>query len=102
MADYLAAHGFSRENIILEARSHNTNQNLRWSAQCLEDAGIDIREGVIIVSNGFHLTRAKMLAGRAGYENVSTLSAPSSHLPSRLKMYVREPLALVKSFVFDR
>lgn len=102
MADYLAERGIPRENIILEGQSHNTNQNLRWSARRLAEAGIDIKDGVIIVSNGFHLTRAKMLAGRAGYENVSTLSAPSSHTPSRLKMYIREPLALVKSFVFDR
>ncbi len=102
MADYLADHGFARENIILETQSHNTHQNLTYSARHLEEAGVDIREGVVIVSNGFHLTRAKMLAGRAGYENVSTLAAPSSHLPSRLKMYIREPLALVKSFVFDR
>ena len=102
MADYLADHGFARENIILETQSHNTHQNLTYSARHLEEAGVDIKSGVVIVSNGFHLTRAKMLAGRAGYENVSTLAAPSSHLPSRLKMYIREPLALVKSFVFDR
>ena len=102
MADYLEAHGVSRENMILEMQSHNTYQNLRFSAQCLRDAGIDIGEGVVIVSNGFHLTRAKMLAGRAGYENVSVLAAPSSHTPTRLKMYVREPLALMKSFLFDR
>ena len=102
MADYLADHGFARENIILETQSHNTHQNLTYSARHLEETGVDIREGVVIVSNGFHLTRAKMLAGRAGYENVSVLAAPSSHTPTRLKMYIREPLALVKSFVFDR
>ena len=102
MASYLVEHGFAEENIILESQSHNTNQNLRYSAQHLADAGVDVKDGVIIVSNGFHLTRAKMLAGRAGYENVSTLAAPSSHVPTRLKMYIREPLALVKSFVFDR
>ena len=102
MADYLADHGFARENIILETQSHNTHQNLTYSARHLEEAGVDIRKGVVIVSNGFHLTRAKMLAGRAGYENVSVLAAPSSHTPTRLKMYIREPLALVKSFVFDR
>ena len=72
------------------------------TARLLEESGIDVEEGVVVVSNGFHLTRAKMLAGRAGYENVSTLAAPSSHVPSRLKMYIREPRALVKSFVFDR
>lgn len=102
MADYLADHGFDRENIILEPQSHNTNQNLRFSARHLEEAGIDIKDGVIIVSNGFHLARAKMLAGRIGYENVSVLAAPSSHTPTRLKMYIREPIALVKSFVLDR
>lgn len=102
MADYLADHGFARENIILETQSHNTHQNLTYSARHLEEAGVDIKAGVVIVSNGFHLTRAKMLAGRAGYENVSVLAAPSSHTPTRLKMYIREPLALVKSFVFDR
>ena len=55
-----------------------------------------------MVSNGFHLTRARMLAGRFGYGEISTLAAPSSHLPSRLYMYIREPLALVKSFLLDR
>ena len=102
MADYLADHGFARENIILETQSHNTHQNLTYSARHLEEAGVDIREGVLVVSNGFHLTRARMLARRVGFSDVSTLAAPSSHLPSRLKMYIREPLALVKSFVFDR
>ncbi len=102
MADYLAAHGFARENMILEGMSHNTWQNLNFSARHLEEAGYNIEDGVMIVSNGFHLTRARMLAGRIGFENVSVLAAPSSHVPSRLKMYIREPIALVKSFVLDR
>lgn len=102
MASYLMERGISQENIILEGESHNTHQNLSYSAKRLEAAGFDLREGAIIVSNGFHLTRARMLASRVGFENISTLAAPSSHLPSRLKMYIREPLALVKSFVFDR
>lgn len=102
MADYLADHGFARENIILETQSHNTFQNMTYSAKHLKEAGVDLEEGVLIVSNGFHLTRARMLAGRAGFENISTLAAPSSHVPSRLKMYIREPLALVKSFLLDR
>lgn len=102
MADYLEKHGFPRENILLEDRSHNTWQNLTYTAQCLEEAGIDPKDGIVIVSNGFHLARARMLARRAGFEDVSTLAAPSSHMPSRLKMYIREPIAMVKSFVLDR
>ena len=103
MADYLIEEGVEDENILLEDQSHNTAQNFQYTAQLLEKEGYDVSETpVLVVSNGFHLTRARMLADRAGFDEVSTLAAPSSHLPSRLKMYVREPLALVKSFVFDR
>ena len=94
--------GVPEENIFLEEESHNTIQNLVYSKRLLEERGYDVNKGVAIVSNGFHLTRTRMLAGWAGYENVSTLAAPSSHLPSRLKMYIREPIAMVKSFVLDR
>ncbi len=102
MADYLTEHGVSPDNIILETASHNTHQNIMYSARQLKDAGVDLTDGVLIVSNGFHLTRAKMLAGRAGFTDISTLAAPSSHTATRLWMYIREPLALVKSFLFDR
>lgn len=102
MADYLIEHGISEDTILQENMSHNTSQNLCYTLKHLNEAEIDLSEGVLIVSNGFHLTRVRMLAEREGFEEVSTLAAPSSHLPSRLKMYVREPLALVKSFIFDR
>ena len=103
MADYLMEEGVEEERILLEDQSHNTSQNLRNSAQVLKEAGYDLEEtDVLVVSNGFHLTRARMLAERAGFGEIYTLAAPTSHLPSRLKMYIREPLALVKSFVFDR
>ena len=102
MADYLMEGGVAEDQLLLEEGSHNTNQNLRGSLAVLEEAGIDPSDGVILVSNGFHLTRARMLAERIGYENVSVLAAPTSHLPSRLHMYIREPIALVKSFVLDR
>ncbi len=103
MADYLTEHGISSVRIFLEEESHNTAQNFRYSRQIAEHLGYDLEETeVLVVSNGFHLTRARMLAERVGFEEVSTLAAPSSHLPSRLKMYIREPLALVKSFLIDR
>lgn len=102
MADYLVEHGVEEENILLEGESHNTAQNFKYSKDLLAQEDIDCSDGVLVVSNGFHLTRARMLAGRAGFDNVSTLAAPESHVPSRLSMYIREPLALVKSFVLDR
>ena len=102
MADYLMEEGVEEDQILLEDQSHNTVQNFRYTAQLLEEQGYDLENTqVLVVSNGFHLARARMLAERTGFEEVSTLAAPSSHLPSRLKMYIREPLALAKSFLFD-
>lgn len=103
MAGWLEENGISEDRIFQEDQSSNTKENLIFSKDLLAREGIDVGEtDVLVVSNGFHLTRARMLAERAGYDSVSTLAAPSSHLPSRLHMYVREPLALVKSFFLDR
>ena len=103
IADYLTENGVSKRNILLDEDSHNTHQNLENAAKLLSEENMDpAQTQVVVVSNGFHLTRARMLAQRCGFEEVSTLAAPESHLPSRLKMYLREPLALVKSFVADR
>ena len=104
MYDYLTEHGVDGARILMEDQSHNTVENLRYTMDLLAEAGYDTTADMVVVSNGFHLTRVRMLWSRAweGEYTLSTLAAPSSHVPSRLKMYIREPLALVKSFVFDR
>ena len=103
MYDYLTAHGVDGSQILLEDQSHNTWENLRFTQALLQEKNVDASQAVV-VSNGFHLTRVRMLWGRVweGEYTLSTLAAPSSHVPSRLKMYIREPFALAKSFLFDR
>ncbi len=104
MYDYLVDHGIAAERILLEDQSFNTMQNLTYSAELLTAQGYDVTQDVMVVSNGFHLTRVRMLWNRVVGDDahLSTLAAPSSHAPSRLKMYIREPIGLVKSFIFDR
>lgn len=104
MRDYLVERGFPAGQILLEEHSFNTLQNLQYSMDLLAEEGYDVTDDVAVVSNGFHLARVRMLWRRlcGGDCNLTTLAAPSSHAPSRLKMYVREPLALAKSFIFDR
>ena len=105
MADYFIAQGIDEVRILLEDQSHNTWQNLNYSYALLVEQGMeDQLNNVLVVSNGFHLTRVRMLFDRIWGEEstLSTLSAPTSHVPSRLKMYVREPLALGKSLLLDR
>ena len=104
MRDYLVERGVPAEQILLEERSTNTLENIRYSLDVLAEHGYDVTADIAVVSNGFHLARVRMIWGRVcgGTYSLSTLAAPSSHMPSRLKMYVREPLALVKSFFVDR
>lgn len=104
MYEYLVENGVNAERVLQEDRSTNTRQNLDYSLALLKENGFDTDDNIIVVSNGFHLARVRMIWGwiYGDTDNLSTLAAPSSHVPSRLKMYIREPIGLVKSFVFDR
>ena len=100
MRDYLTERGVDAEQIIMEDMSHNTAANVRHTKALLDSMGYHIlEEEYLLVSNDFHLARIKMLWD--DYGTVSTLAAPCTHFPSRVKMFFREPLALVKSFLFD-
>ncbi len=104
MYDYLTEHGVEGENIILEDRASNTWENIKYTQELFQSGAVEPTGKILAVSSGFHLARIRMLWAREweGTYTLSTLAAPASHTPSRLKMYVREPLALVKSFLFDR
>ena len=114
MYDYLTAHGVDGANILLDEDSHNTHQNINGALNLLlnepgpweweDGSGLHTPDSYVLVSNDFHLSRALMLWERATgrLDNVTTLPAPCSHIPSRVKMFFREPLALVKSFFLDR
>ena len=115
MYDYLTAHGVNGENIYLEDQSRNTWQNVNYTMDLMGEVGTSVNAAtgevdnsmnpggeVLLVSSGFHLSRIQMLWARAGGTGEpSTLAAPVSHRPSAVRMFFREPLALVKSFVFD-
>ena len=103
MHDYLVEHGFPSEQILLEDQSTSTYENLSVSNHLIAEHGIDVTDDIVVVSNDFHLARVRMLFKRVtgGDYHLYTLAAPTSHLPSRIKMYIREPLALIKSFLCD-
>ena len=102
MKDYLIKQGAQAGKILMEEDSSNTWQNMTCSSRLMEEQGLDASGGVLIVSSGLHLTRARMLWHRATGGKANTVAAPATHLPSRLFMGVREPLALAKSLLIDR
>lgn len=101
MALFLIEAGIAPEQIYQEGNSRNTHQNLSYSRTLMEEEGIT--GDVLIVSSGFHLARASMLWQRVGGdpEILSLLAADVTDMPSWIKSHIREPLALVKSFIFD-
>jgi uncharacterized SAM-binding protein YcdF (DUF218 family) len=94
MKNYLIQNQIQATRIQTEALSTSTFENIKFSKKLLQG------EPIILVSNDFHVLRAKMIAKRQGL-NVDTLSAPTPK-SVRIQLYCREYLALVKSFLFDR
>lgn len=111
MYDYLTAHGVDGAKIIREDQSRNTHQNVQETINRLNRAVFSGEpedwtppSSFVLVSSDFHLSRILMLWERATgrLDNVTTVPAPVSSVPYRVQMLFREPLALVKSFLFDR
>jgi Uncharacterized membrane protein len=101
MRDYLVALGIAPARIIMEADSHNTQQNLVNTRQVLGALGIDLaEEHILIISNDFHLFRADFLARRYGYD-CSTHPAPPIGQSATMSSYIREIPAVLKSFLLD-
>ena len=86
---------------LLEDRSTSTAENFAFSKALLEEQGVDTERAVIaVVTNDFHLYRARLIAGEYG---LTTVGVPAE-LPwwwLTANYYLRESFALVKTLLFD-
>ncbi|CAM5218235.1 putative SAM-binding protein YcdF OS=Ureibacillus acetophenoni OX=614649 GN=SAMN05877842_102399 PE=4 SV=1 [Ureibacillus acetophenoni] len=96
MASYLMAAGIDPLRIQLEEKSTSTYENLLYSKEFLPEGVTK----VTIISNDFHLTRAKYLANVVGLK-VDVLGAPTPK-SVRTKSLIRERLALLKTYIFGK
>lgn len=103
MKSYLVERGIPEEDIILEDKSRNTTQNLKYSREKIEEcSGKSIEElNITIVTTEFHALRSNFLAKRCGYKNVTNYSAKTVWYLIPI-MYTRESVAIVKSAIFDK
>jgi len=97
MAQYLIAHGVTRENILLEDRSTNTYENLVFANEILKEHFPDGFTAALI-TNDFHIFRAETLAQQNGI-NANPRGAPTPW-HSWTVNYLREMLAIVNMWVF--
>ncbi|MFD3450054.1 YdcF family protein [Microbacteriaceae bacterium 4G12] len=94
MQRYLLERGIQQERILIEDKSTNTYENLKFSKQLYHF------QRVVIVSNDFHLYRVKLIASRLGIE-AETLAAPTPW-KAKAKSYSREYFAILKTWIWDR
>ena len=90
MAAYLIRSGIDRERIIREDQSTSTSENLRYSRKYTDPE----REDIGIVTNGFHMYRALLIAGQEGYRNAYKIPA-SSNPVFQINYLMREFFAVV-------
>jgi len=91
-------YGIESGRIYLEDASYSTSQNLENSAEIIADHGLP--SSVVIVTDGFHLYRAKTLAR---WKGLSPYSCPAS-TDNRLVfyLYIREFIGIPKTLLLDR
>lgn len=99
MQRWLLAHGVSQNNILLEGKSTSTEENFLFSRQVLLEAGIDIDQPTVIITNSFHAYRSQQYARRAGFTQISFYPAKIDVF-SALPTYLREVLAIIDLWVF--
>jgi len=94
MQRYLVEKGIDPQRLLLEQRATSTWENLLYSQEILRQNGLD-GQTVGIVSNTFHLYRARFLAQLAGLD-VMTIGAPVPKIGLvPLTCYVRECFAVM-------
>ena len=68
MYRYFESRGVDTANVYMENASFNTEQNIAYSAELASSEGIDLSNGVVIVTDGFHQYRAHKHAHSLGLE----------------------------------
>ncbi|MBQ3567078.1 MAG: YdcF family protein [Oscillospiraceae bacterium] len=97
MKRYLVDKGIDEDRIIMEDKSANTLENLKFSSELLREYGIS---DIAIVTDGFHQYRAGYIAEKFGL-NVSAVNAKNDYLTIQLipTYWVREWMAITKEYL---
>ena len=100
MSRYLIARGIGENRIWKEEASTSTQENLLFSLVLMDERGLDVENAkVIIVSNEFHLYRAKLIAAKAGLD-AAGMAAQTPGIFLRVLNFGREAFALAAELVF--
>ena len=100
MRNFLVDNGVDPSLIIMEDKSTNTYENFLYTKYILEEDTDKKNITITVITNNFHMYRAKFLAREVGF---STYGYPApSHKASALVFYVREFFGVIKAYIFKQ
>lgn len=95
MYNYLSGRGVDPSRLYIEPDSHNTQQNMEYSARIIEREGLD--RNVVVITQSFHQYRASVYAREAG---LTAYALNCETNPGTLPTYwLRELFAVVKMYL---
>lgn len=100
MKDYLVSQGIDENLIISEDKSTNTYENFLFTKELLKSETGKDDFTVTVISNDFHMYRAKYLGEQVGFECLG-YPAPS-HKASSFIFHTREFFGVIKAYIFKR
>ncbi|AVQ45555.1 YdcF family protein [Clostridium botulinum] len=96
MEKYLVQKGVDKNSIILEDKSKNTLENIKFSKKKMEDNNL---KSSIIVSNKYHLKRAELLCQKEGIKASYSGVFVKPHMSHEIVGFLREIPALLVYYV---
>jgi len=100
MAQFLIDRGVDESRIWREYASTNTHENINFAIEIMTANGMDVENArVAIVSNEFHLYRARLVGERAGLYAYG-VAAETPGLHRKAIYFFRETFSLANELVF--
>ena len=93
MFTWLTARGVDASRLILEDRSTSTEENLTFARRVLAELGAK-NENATVITGGYHIARARLMAADLGYPSTTARAAYSGYPVLELNYYLREVPAI--------
>lgn len=95
MKQYLVQKGIAADRILIEDKSTDSHENLKFAARILKESGLGNK--VVIITDRFHQYRSSLYAKHAGLE--STPYSSKSPYILQQSFWVREAFAMIKYYI---
>lgn len=99
MKRYLLSKGIDENRIIIEDKSRNTMENLRYSKEVMSKKQL---ETAIVVSNKYHLKRASVMARKVGLKASYSGVFLSRYILDEVYGFFREIPGIIRLYILGR